>query len=168
MLSKVRIAPRLLGLVALAVLAIVLVGGVGLFATSSVYTDLQRSRAEAQRPIERFAEINELMREALQQLYAATLHHPDLPAAEAPEAVGGGADDRDGRRGEQRLHGPRVQADPVYPLPRMGVAGSETSRQSMRSAPGRFQALVPEDRRRLLRVQRMPARDRLRREDLCR
>jgi methyl-accepting chemotaxis protein len=79
---NLKIGTRLLAVVLASLLAVVVVGGIGLFAASSVKSDMQRSRSEAQRPIELFGQINEEMREALQQLYAATLHNADLPAAE--------------------------------------------------------------------------------------
>ncbi len=81
MLTKIRIGPRLFGLITLSLLALLLVGGTGLVTTSITYSALERSRAEALMPIKQIADVNEAMRESLQQLYGATLHHPNLLAA---------------------------------------------------------------------------------------
>ena len=81
MLTRIRIGPRLFGLIAVSLLALLLVGGTGLVTTSMTYSALERSRAEALMPVKQIAEVNELMRESLQQLYGATLHHPELLAA---------------------------------------------------------------------------------------
>jgi len=81
MLSNIKIGPRLIILNIIAILALVGIGFVGVNATSSVNEKLEQTRANAQLPVRKFAEINELMRESFQQMYAASLHNPILKAA---------------------------------------------------------------------------------------
>ncbi|MBK5959911.1 hypothetical protein CCR97_17115 [Rhodoplanes elegans] len=81
MLSRFKIGTRLIALALISVLALVLVGVVGVRSTALVNDMLLRTKSEAQQPIAQMARINELIQDANRQLLAASLHNPALPAA---------------------------------------------------------------------------------------
>ncbi|MFA7430494.1 MAG: methyl-accepting chemotaxis protein [Rhodospirillaceae bacterium] len=81
MFTNMKIGGRLILLTIVAVAALAVIGAIGLFATASLNTMLDRARAEAQRPTVQFASVNEQLQESFRQLYAASLHNPSLRAA---------------------------------------------------------------------------------------
>ncbi len=81
MFSNMKIGGRLFILIAAAIAALAVIGAIGVFATASINSMLDRARMEAQRPMVRFGNINEQLQESFRQLYAASLHNPSLRAA---------------------------------------------------------------------------------------
>jgi methyl-accepting chemotaxis protein len=80
MLSRLNIGARLIVLTAVSVVALVIIGAIGLISTAAVQNMLLRTQEEAQKPIEQMGQLNDLMQESYRQLLAATLHNPALPA----------------------------------------------------------------------------------------
>ncbi|MBM3558192.1 MAG: HAMP domain-containing protein, partial [Alphaproteobacteria bacterium] len=81
MLANLKIQTRLIALTLVTVLALALIGAIGVRSTAQVQSMLERSVAEAQTPIEQMLRINETMQESFRQLFAASLHNPSLKAA---------------------------------------------------------------------------------------
>ncbi len=74
MLANWKIGIRLSLMGAISVIALIVIGAFGLNASSQLYGMLGRSQAEALKPVQQMATINETIQDAYRQLLAATLH----------------------------------------------------------------------------------------------
>ncbi|MBI4969032.1 MAG: Tar ligand binding domain-containing protein [Rhodospirillales bacterium] len=81
MFANLKIAVRLSLMVTMAVIALVVVGAIGLNSSAQLNTMLGRSQAEGLKPVQQMASVNETIQDAYRQLLAATLHWDVLPAA---------------------------------------------------------------------------------------
>jgi methyl-accepting chemotaxis protein len=81
MLQNIRIGSRLWFLIGVAIVAVGIIGAIGMTSTASVNAMLGRAKTEAQEPIDRISRVGELMQINFRQLYAASLHNPSLKAA---------------------------------------------------------------------------------------